>query len=160
MLQRNFRLDVGPDPGWESLLEGIPTVNGFARLSSAALARLDPPPAPSTVLSPEARTILYAARQRGTIELRGNKNAFEPADRLLAVCVLVDEDRRLVFKNKSQPRQTVAFLEGFRQLCAEALVMHHLLFDFSLSTRGFEIADQVGLAEVETLLAFATAERL
>jgi hypothetical protein len=158
MLIPNFSEEPSLEPSWELLQYGVPTVIGFARLCSAAIARTDGHNATAKSLSAEAWTIAFAARDRGSIELRGNKNAFEAADRFLAVCVAIDDDRRLVFKNKAQPRQTLAFLEGFRQLCASGLVIHHLLFDFSLTTAGFQLADQVELPQVQGLLEFGTIE--
>lgn len=160
MLQPHFSSESGTEPGWDLLQHGVPTVIGFARLCSAAVARLDPAEVTLASLGNEARSIALAAKDCGVIELRGNKNAFEPADRFLAVCVIVDEDRRLVFKNKAQPRQTLAFLEGFRQLCASGLVIHHLMFDFSLTTAGFALADQIDPVPLKDLIEFATIEAL
>jgi hypothetical protein len=71
---------------------------------------------------------------------------------------VVDADRRLVFKRKSDPRRTVAFLDGFRQLCANGLVMHHLLFDFSLTHSGFAWADSLDVEELKPLIEFGIVE--
>lgn len=160
MLQPHWVNEPSPEPSWEILQHGIPAVTGFARLCGAAMARLDAAPASAAALSPEALALAYSARARGGLELRGNKNAFEWADRLMAVCVLVDDDHRLVFKSKSDPRQTIAFLEGFRQLCAAGLVMHHLMFEFALTTPGFVLAEQADPGRLKPLIDFATLEPL
>jgi hypothetical protein len=158
MLFPHFSEDSKLEPSWDLLQFGVPTVIGFARLCSAAIAASHSTKPATDSLSPEAWGIALAAKDRGSIELRGNKYAFEAADRFLAVCVVIDDDRRLVFKNKSQPRQTMAFLEGFRQLCAAGLVIHHLMFDFSLTTAGFAFADRIERSSVQSLLDFAICE--
>jgi hypothetical protein len=91
-------------------------------------------------MMPEAKAILVAARGRGVIEVRGVNTAFDPAARMLAVYVEIDETQTIAFRDPNEPEVTVRFLEGFRQLCALGLVMHHLHRDFSLSTAGFELA--------------------
>jgi hypothetical protein len=158
MLQPHFLGESNLEPGWELLQHGVPTVIGFARLCSAAIGRSEFPVDAIEALSPEAQAIAFSAKGRGVIELRGNKNAFEPADRFLAVCVVIDDDRRLVFKNKFEPRRTLAFLEGFRQLCAAGLAIHHLMFDFSLTVHGFALADQIDPEPLKLFLEFATVE--
>jgi hypothetical protein len=158
MLQPHFSSEGSADAGWEVLQNGLPTVIGFARLCAAALGRLESPQTDVSSLSPEALAILSMARQRGMIELRGNKNAFEPADRLLAVCVELDAGRRLVLKHRGNPRQTLAFLDGFRQLCASGLVLHHLMLDFSLTRAGFDLADGLLPEDYQELIAFAAIE--
>jgi hypothetical protein len=72
--------------------------------------------------------------------VRGVNTAFDPAARMLAVYVEIDETQTIAFRDPNEPEVTVRFLEGFRQLCALGLVMHHLHRDFSLSTAGFELA--------------------
>jgi hypothetical protein len=158
MLPLYFATEPLPDPGWDPLQHGVPTVAGLARLCGAALARLDIPPVAAGSFSPEACAILALAGGVGLIELRGNKNAFEPADRLLAVCVIQDADQRIVFRDRSQPRRTMAFVEGFRQLCAAGLVLHHLMFDFSLTEPGFALADTLDPRTYRELAEFASRE--
>jgi hypothetical protein len=160
MLQPHFFGESNSEPGWDLLQHGIPTIIGFARLCGAAISRLEFPNATIATLSPEAQAIAFVAKDLGVIELRGNRNAFEPADRFLAVSVPINDDRRLLFKSKSQPRQSLAFLEGFRQLCASGLVIHHLLFDFSLTTPGFALADQIDPKPLQPLIDFATTEAI
>jgi hypothetical protein len=101
---------------------------------------------------PEAKAILVAARDRGVIEVRGVNTAFDPAARLLAVYVEIDTAQTIAFRDPENPQITVAFLEGFRQLCALGLVMHHLHRDFSLSSRGFQLARSISKQDVQPWL--------
>ena len=152
MLPRNLT-SQDPQTGlWQQLGDGIPTVAGFAGLCSRVIAGMVDPP---SKLSAEANTILVAAASRGVIEIRISKDSFESLDRFVAVCVEVSEDERLLFKQKSNPRQTLQFLEGFRQLCQAGLVMHHSYKDFSLTPAGFEAAEALDREDFQELLAFA-----
>jgi hypothetical protein len=137
---------------WRDLSDGAPTIYGFANLCGRALQHTVSPVAP---LMSEANAILAAAAQRGVMDIRGSKNGFDAADRFLAVCVELAEDRRLLFKRKENPRQTMRFLEGFRQLCQSGVVLHHLQRDFSLTEHGFEAALKVDPDGVAELLEFA-----
>jgi hypothetical protein len=123
---------------WQELGSGAPTVIAFAQLCSHALAANRQ--APVEELIEEARAILYAARRRGTIEIKGVNHAFESSERFLTVSVELDQDRQLYLKRHDDPELTVRFLDGFRQLCASGLVMHHLFHEFSLTRAGFELA--------------------
>jgi hypothetical protein len=126
---------------WEELGAGAPTLIAFAQLCSQALAanRTEP----FEPLTDEARTILYAARNRGAIEIKGVNHAFESSERFLTVCVELDLERQLFLKRRDDPELTVRFLDGFRQLCASGLVMHHIFRDFSLTRPGFELARRI-----------------
>lgn len=159
MLFRNS----GPDnqnqaPGWQELGYGAPTILGFALLCSQAISVPDPRSNEDLIeaLSNEAKTIMVAASQRGSMDIRASREAFDSAERFLAVCVESDLDRWLLFLQKTNPEQTVRFLEGFRQLCQTGLVLHHLQKDFSLSARGFEIARLLSGQEFDDLIGFAT----
>ena len=132
------------------LSDGLPTIAAFARLCGRAITG----DAEGTPLSQEALTILAVARGSGTLEIRGDKNAFESTERFLAVCVEIDTNRRLLFRDKANPRQTILFLDGFRQLCQSGLVLHHMLRDFSLSKTGYELADSLDPSEFKKLLEF------
>lgn len=134
---------------WEELGAGAPTVIAFAALCSQALVA---PAAPETPLSLPARTILYLARQRGVLEIRGKYDAFSATARLLSVSVVLDDEQTLALLTPEDPELTVRFLDGFRELCQSGLVMHHLFREFSLTTRGFESARRVTREEVEPLL--------
>jgi hypothetical protein len=103
----------------------------------------------------EARTILFAARRRGVLEIKGTNDAFEAPSRFLAVRVELDTERWLVFRSREDPAITIRFLDGFRELCAAGLVMHHLYRDFSLTKAGFDVASDVPQEEIQELLDLA-----
>jgi hypothetical protein len=126
---------------WEALGAGAPVLVALAQLCSQAMVDgVAAKPTSVEGMMPEAKAILVAARGRGVIEVRGVNTAFDPAARMLAVYVEIDETQTIAFRDPHEPEVTVRFLEGFRQLCALGLVMHHLHRDFSLSTAGFELA--------------------
>ncbi len=158
MLQPFFTGDPNQTLTLENLQQGIPTILGLARLCSAALTAIDPPQVDWQQLPLESHALAYAARERGVFEIRANKNAFDPVDRFLSICVLVAEDHRLVFRNRDDPRETMAYFEGFRRLCAAGLVVHHLMYDFSLTSHGFRFADTVDAQAVAPLLQFPIDE--
>jgi hypothetical protein len=114
--------------------------------------RTSPKPKTAEGLLPEAKAILVAARNRGVVEVRGVNTAFDPAARLLAVYVELDESQTIAFRDPERPETTVSFLEGFRQLCELGLVMHHLHRDFSLTSLGFEVARTISQQEVQPWL--------
>ncbi len=138
---------------WQELGEGAPTLIAFARLCSDALAANYADPVPA--LSEEARAILYVARRRGAMEIKGVNHAFDSSERFLAVCVELDLERSFILKRRSDPELNIRFLDGFRQLCASGLVMHHLLRDFSLTLRGFAVARSIRREDVPVLVALA-----
>ncbi len=138
---------------WEALGAGAPVLVALAQLCSQAM--VDGPAVNHVAveqLMPEAKAILVAARDRGVIEVRGVNTAFDPAARLLAVYVELDQAQTIAFRDPENPQVTVAFLEGFRQLCALGLVMHHLHRDFSLSSRGFQLARSISKQDVQAWL--------
>lgn len=153
MLPRSLS-DVSNRPTlWQELSEGAATIIGFAEICSQALQgtaeEVD-----SDRLSDEAKAILAVAAERGVIEIRAQKDGFDSVERFLAVCVEYAPEQRLLFLQKENPRQTVRFLEGFRQLCQAGLVLHHLQRDFSLSSRGFEVAQRFSKSEFQALVEF------
>ncbi len=133
---------------WEELGVGAPTLMALAMLCGKALAG----EAASGELSLEARAILHAARQRGLVEIKGANTAFESPERLLAVHVELEPERGIAFRSRANPEFTVRCLDGFRQLCAAGLVMHHLYREFSLTMRGFETARSVPAELVQEIL--------
>jgi hypothetical protein len=136
---------------WEALGSGAPVLVALAQLSSMAM--VDSPPMPDLdQLLPESKAILFAAKERGVIELKGSNTAFEAPSRMLAVYVEIDEVQTIAFRDRLNPEVTVRFLEGFRHLCQTGLVMHHLYRDFSLTSRGFELARMISQNEVQTWL--------
>ena len=158
-----FRNLSNPNPSatsWEDLGFGAPTIIGFAELCRQRItsplnhgnAEFDL----SRELSWEAKTILAASANRGTIDIRANKDSFNSAERFLAVCVESDLEKRLLFLQKENPEQTVKFLEGFRQLCQHGLVIHHLQRDFSLSASGFQLAQSLNPDDYASSLKFAS----
>lgn len=136
---------------WEELGLGVPTILGFARLCANAIAAGVSNP---EGLSVEARAILFAARNRGVLEIKSSNQSFDAIDRLLAVYVELDADNGLVFKQKTDPERTIRFLDAFRELCAAGLVIHHLYREFSLTTAGLETAAKIDKEEVEDALSF------
>ena len=129
---------------WEDLGAGAPTIIALARLASQAIAT----ESGVSDLSGEARALLFAARDRGVIAIKGANDAFDSVDRFLSVHVELDADSVLAFKSKSEPEVTIRFLDGLRELCASGLVIHHLYREFSLSRVGFETARTLSRDEV------------
>ncbi len=153
MLPRNLdgtRDTAGPAT-WTELGQGLPTLMAFAQLACRALQNSA---ADSSALSRCAKALLVAARPYGTFELRGNPEAFQSADRLLAVCVETDDQQYLVFKQTDHPRRTAEFVEGFRQLCAAGLVLHQSHREFSLTADGYRIAEDLHSADFADELSF------
>ncbi len=138
---------------WEALGEGAPLLSAFAGICAQVL--IAPPQEPQS-LSIEALAILYAARNRGVIEVRGVRTAFEAPARLLAVYVEIDDQRTIAFRSQEQPEVTVRFLDGFAQLCRNGCILHHQHRDFSLSRTGFSLAREIQLPSVADALAEAT----
>jgi len=153
VLQPNFSDDRSSGLSWEDMGVGAPTIIGFARLCSNVLARGNVSP---DDLSVEARALLFAARDRGVIEIKASNNAFDAIDRFLAVYVEVDPDAGLVFKRKVDPARTIRFLDAFRELCGAGLVFHHLYREFSLTSDGFQAAASIERKDVEDALSFAS----
>jgi hypothetical protein len=98
---------------------------------------------------------LAAARERGAFELRTLPAEFDSSDRLLAVSVELPGQRRLVFKQSGNARQTLRFLDGFKELCQQGLVLHQLQKEFSLTARGFAAAEALASEDYAAELAFA-----
>lgn len=134
---------------WQDLGQGVPSLAGFARVCSLSLASGGDK---SVTLSPEARTILYATRNRGVLEIKGSNRAFDAPARMLAVYVETDAEHTLIFRSRENPSFTIRFLAGFRELCASGLVMHQIFQEFSLTREGLELAQSVPVEEVESLL--------
>lgn len=134
---------------WQELGEGAPTLAGFARLCSLAIAGSVQTGRP---LSPEAQAILYTAQTRGVIEIKGSNRAFDAPARLLAVHVETGPQQTTVFRNPEKPEVTIRFLGGFRELCEAGLAMHHIYGDFSLTREGFDLARTIERPQVEAQL--------
>ncbi len=131
---------------------GSISVLGLAQLASRAIAGVADSPAP---LSNEALVLLYIARDRGIFEVRGRPDAFDSTERLLAVSVEIEEGRWKIFRQKSNPQKTVAYLDAFRELCQSGLVMHHSQRDFSLTRKGFALATECKPVDLTAELEWA-----
>jgi hypothetical protein len=138
---------------WHELGQGTPTLAGLARVCSVSMATGGDPRRP---LSGEAKALLYAARERAMIEIKGANRAFDAPGRMLAVYVETSHERTLIFRNREQPAVTIRFLAGFRELCEAGLAMHHIYHEFSLTREGLERAATIKEEEVAPLLALAT----
>ncbi len=109
---------------WEALGNGAPILVALAQMCSHTWTRGTPMPGmspnhePTTerpsddgsgalsiaTLSGEARAILFAARERGTIELKAVNTAFDAAARLLAVYVEETDERTIAFRDSQKPK--------------------------------------------------------
>lgn len=138
---------------WHDLGEGAPTLAGLARICSQSMATGGNPDLP---LSGEAQALLFAARERAMIEIKGSHRAFDAPSRMLAVYVEVGRERTLIFRNKENPAIGIRFLAGFRELCQSGLVMHHIYHDFSLTREGLERAKTIAETDVQEYLLLAT----
>jgi hypothetical protein len=134
---------------WEQLGVGAPTIIACAMLCSKAMVAGPPSDAP---ISSEAETILWAAKDRGVLELKGTYTAYSGAARLLAVCIERPDETSLDFRSEKNVELTTAYLEGFRQLCQHGHILHHLFRDFSLSQAGFARAKTIDAAQAQQML--------
>jgi len=139
---------------WEALGNGVSTIAALAMLCSKALAGQAEA---QDSLSVEAKAILFVAKDCGLIEIKGTYSAFERSERLLAVHVEQSAETGIVFRSRRDPRFTIRCLEGFRQLCAAGLVMHHLYGEFSLTERGYKAAAAITPNEVQAILDEASS---
>jgi len=153
----NLLPSAASDPRWATtwleLGQGAPTLSGLAQAASVAMATGGDK---SVQLSREARCILFAARNRGVIEVKGSNRAFDAPGRMLAVYVETDPERTLIFRSRDNPAFTIRFLAGFRELCTAGLVMHHIYTEFSLTRAGLDLAQTVESGDVSDLLGLAT----
>jgi hypothetical protein len=142
---------------WEALGNGAPMLVALAQLCSERWVNQSTLPTTEVAdLSPEACAILFAARNRGTIEIRAVNSAFDAAARLLAVYVEVTDEQTIAFRDPSDPSVTAKFLEGFRQLCNRGLILHHIYRDFSLTSRALTLAAALDEASLREHLDKAT----
>ena len=148
----------------QELADGIPTVAGLAMLCSRSLDKVRPENSQGESAMPElwreALVILIAARERGMIELRGQSDSFDSSQRLIAVAVERDQDTRIIFRRKSDPAWTMSYVEGFRQLCQQGLVVHQFGREFVLSGPGFRFGRSLNAAEFADELQLAISEEM
>lgn len=138
MLSKNIAMDddLALLAGRE-LARGMATISGFAVLCSRAVAGLCRSP---VELGRQAEAILACAADRGLIELRMQTDRIDSSERLLAVTIEMGENTRRTLRKKSDPAWTMEFLEGFRRLCLNGLVMHLAGSEFVLTSAGFGLA--------------------
>jgi hypothetical protein len=108
---------------WEQLGQGVPTLAGLASVASRAVATGGDK---TNRLSPEARCLLFAAKDRGILEVKGSNRAFESPARMLAVHVEADADRTLIFPSRENPAITIRVLRLTRPLRCRAGDAPHL----------------------------------
>ena len=160
MIPRNLHGELPDATPWQELEVGASTISAFAELCRRSIiVPLETAIDPQT-LTDEAKAILVCGGQRGVVDVRACKDDFDSVERFLAVCVETEPDSHLLFLQREDPVQTMAFLDGFVQLCRAGLVVHHLGRDFSFSKTGYALAKQLcddGMAEsLSSLLDFAT----
>lgn len=138
---------------WRFLGEGGPTVRALAELAAQRWAE---GPLECTELmrrlSDEAKTLLYLARDRGTLELKATNIEFDSAERMLTVHVERSVHEHIRFRRAGDVRLGIRFLEAFRELCAWGLVVHQLNHEFTLGRTGFEVAACIDRDDVASLI--------
>ena len=161
MIPRNIdNKGANPPSWWEELGHGAATISGFARLCADAIqfgtsSAENPENETQLTISAESVAILLLAKSRGILEIRAKKDGFDSAERLLAVAIEREQDRWQVLLDKNSIEQTVRFLDGFRELCRNGLILHHLQREFSLSAKGFDVAKSIEADDnLLTLLTF------
>lgn len=144
---------------WEALGISVPTISAFAYICAQSI--LERSNHKSTTdcdvselaISGPAKTILYAAKQTGSFELKVTPRAFRTTERYLALHVHTSEDESAVFQNPDDLKLAVEFLEAFREICHKGFCIHQLHGEFSLNHRGFEVAQSIQKQEVELWLS-------
>lgn len=147
-----------PDLGgaWEALGMAVPTISAFAYLCTRALLNAsDHDSRQDESLSLGAKTILFLARVRGAIEVKVSPRAFRPSERFLALHISThsDDDESVVLQDPNELRVAVEFLDAFGELCRAGLCMHQLHGEFSLTHRGFNVAQRVLREEIGSWLS-------
>lgn len=150
MLDRYLGTDEQTAPLWNELGHSAPTLYALARLCSQRWSLTAPPEDP---LSLEAQAILGLAAKRGMFELKVSNTSANAVERLLTVYVEVSENELVPVRIRGDLQTSLRLFDGFRQLCATSLVMHHQLNEFSLTTAGFTAAAGIANEEVDKLLA-------
>jgi hypothetical protein len=146
-----------PDLGgaWEALGKAVPTISAFAYLCTRALLNtVDHDGHSEESLSLGAKTILFLARVRGAIEVKVSPRAFRPSERFLAVHIVThDDEEAVILHDPNELRVAVEFLDAFGELCRAGLCMHQLHGEFSLSHRGFNVAQRILREEIGSWLS-------
>jgi len=139
---------------WEALGSGAPMLVALAQLASENWTKSSSSESQQIVsgLSREALAILVTASRHGMIEIKAVNAAFEASARMLAVYVELDEDETLAFRDPENPSFTMAFLEGFRELCAAGYIMHHTARDFSVTPAAIAFAGTLDTDDLQPLI--------
>jgi hypothetical protein len=142
---------------WEALGNGAPMLVALAQLCCERWVHGSPhPQVELEQLSGEARAILFAARDRGIIEIKAVNTAFDAAARILAVYVELDDEHTIAFRDPKNPEVTIQFLDGFRELCEHGMVLHHIYRDFSLAPTAITLARSIEREQVQSFLDKST----
>ena len=150
MLDRYLGTDEQAAQLWNELGRSAPTLYALACLCSQRWSLAAPPGDP---LSVEAQAILVLAAKHGMFELKVTNTSANAVERLLTVFVQVSENELIPVRIRGDMQTSLRLFDGFRQLCATSLVMHHQLNEFSLTTAGFTAAAGITNPEVDRLLA-------
>jgi hypothetical protein len=157
MIPRQHRDDREGSAGlaaWKELDQGTSTICAFAELCRQAIIFPPTEPIQADQISVKAQAILASTPNRGVVDIRGKKDEFDSVERFLAVCVEVEADRRLLFRRRDDPQQTVEFLDAFGELCRAGLMIHHLGRDFSFSATGFALAKSLNAEQLSQWIEF------
>ncbi len=134
---------------WAAMGEGAPMLAALAGICARAVLQ---GPQELGPLQDEEQAILFMARDRGVIEVRGVHTGFEAPMRFLAVYVENAHQERLELRNRFRPEVTVRFFEAFCRLCRRGLILHHLHHDFSLSGGGYDLARTIDESTVAAVI--------
>ena len=135
---------------WSELGKSSPNLYALARLCSQSWLHGTAAPDP---LSDEARAILVLARNQGMIELKVANTSANAVERLLTVYVEVTPEQLLAVRIRGDLQASLRLFDGFRELCAAGMVMHHQLNEFSLTNTGLNAAAAIPREQVGQLLA-------
>ena len=150
MLERYLGTDEHAVQLWSELGRSSPNLYTLARLCSQPWLRTA---SDSGELSLEARAILVLARPRGMFELKVANTSANAVERLLTVFIDIAPDQLLALRIRNDLQASLRLFDGFRQLCAAGMVMHHQFNEFSLTNLGFLAAEAFSRVEVGELLA-------
>ncbi|QEG20353.1 hypothetical protein [Mariniblastus fucicola] len=160
MIPRNLSGDQAGQTPWQELEFGAATISAFAELCRRSIITPLESAINPDILSNEAKAILVCGGARGVVDVRAHKDDYDSVERFLAICIETEPDSHVLFLQREDPEQTVAFLDGFAELCRNGLVVHHLGRDFSFSKSGYavskQLCDEGAGDEVKTLIDFAT----
>lgn len=158
MLPINLSSSSGADSTFlEQLNSGLPTLWRLAVLCSNAIGNEGKAETSSESmiakasqgLSQESKTMLYLAKNRGAFDIKVDRNAFDSADRMLTVHIETDDNIWQPCKVPNMRKKNIAYLESFFAMCRSGLILHHVSSEFSLSSLGFQVSEQIESESVE-----------